>query len=231
MEQADAQFNFVLGQSPSSIPALLGKACIAFNKKDFRGSLAFYKKALRTNPQCPADVRVGIGHCFMKLGNKDKAELAYERAIELNPKCIGALVGMAIHNMNIREKDSIRLGVQLLSRAYSVDPTNPMVLNHLADHFFFKRDFQVHWNIKCNVSRFTYIYYCLMISESSTFGSTCISQYREWSDASWKLLPTSEVIPYSGGLWPSLPVLLPINPVCRIKLCFTKLWIGTDVHF
>lgn len=144
MEQADAQFNFVLGQSPSSIPALLGKACIAFNKKDFRGSLAFYKKALRTNPQCPADVRVGIGHCFMKLGNKDKAELAYERAIELNPKCIGALVGMAIHNMNIREKDSIRLGVQLLSRAYSVDPTNPMVLNHLADHFFFKRDFQVH---------------------------------------------------------------------------------------
>ncbi|OXA64554.1 RNA polymerase-associated protein CTR9 [Folsomia candida] len=142
MEQADAQFNFVLGQSPSSIPALLGKACIAFNKKDFRGSLAFYKKALRTNPQCPADVRVGIGHCFMKLGNKDKAELAYERAIELNPKCIGALVGMAIHNMNIREKDSIRLGVQLLSRAYSVDPTNPMVLNHLADHFFFKRDFQ-----------------------------------------------------------------------------------------
>jgi len=33
MEQADAQFNFVLAQSPSCIPALLGKACIAFNKK------------------------------------------------------------------------------------------------------------------------------------------------------------------------------------------------------
>lgn len=78
----------------------------------------------------------------MKLGNKDKAELAYEKALELNGKCTGALVGMAIHHMNLREKDSIRIGVQLLSRAYSVDPTNPMVLNHLADHFFFKRDFQ-----------------------------------------------------------------------------------------
>ena len=33
MEQADAQFNFVLGQLPSCIPALLGKACIAYNKK------------------------------------------------------------------------------------------------------------------------------------------------------------------------------------------------------
>lgn len=142
MEQADAQFNFVLGQSPSCIPALLGKACIAFNKKDYRGALAFYKKALRTNPQCPADVRVGIGHCFMKMGNKDKAELAYERALEINPNCVGALIGMAVHHMNIRDKETIRIGVLLLSRAYSADPTNPMVLNHLADHFFFKKDFQ-----------------------------------------------------------------------------------------
>ena len=30
-----------------------GKACIAFNKKDYKASLAFYKKALRTNPGCP----------------------------------------------------------------------------------------------------------------------------------------------------------------------------------
>lgn len=33
MEQADAQFNFVLNQSANNIPSLLGKACIAFNKK------------------------------------------------------------------------------------------------------------------------------------------------------------------------------------------------------
>lgn len=83
----------------------------------------------------------------MKLGNKKKAELAYQRAVELNPKCTGALVGMAVHHMNVRGKETIRRGVQLLSRAYSVDPTNPMVLNHLADHFFFKRDFQKVQNL------------------------------------------------------------------------------------
>ena len=77
----------------------------------------------------------------MKLGNKEKAELAFQRAIELNSKCTGALVGMAVHCMNIKDRDSIRKGVQLLSRAYAVDPSNPMVLNHLADHFFFKKDF------------------------------------------------------------------------------------------
>lgn len=73
MEQADAQFNFVLNQSPNNIPSLLGKACIAFNKKDYRGALAFYKKALRTNPNCPAALRLGMGHCFMKLNNQEKA--------------------------------------------------------------------------------------------------------------------------------------------------------------
>ena len=40
-------------QSPENIPALLGKACIAYNKKDYKGALAFYKKALRSNPNCP----------------------------------------------------------------------------------------------------------------------------------------------------------------------------------
>lgn len=33
VDQADAQFNFVINTSPYSIPALLGKACIAFQKK------------------------------------------------------------------------------------------------------------------------------------------------------------------------------------------------------
>lgn len=73
MEQADAQFNFVLGQASSNIPSLLGKACIAFNKKDYKSALAYYKKALRTNPNCPASVRLGMGHCFLKLNKPDKA--------------------------------------------------------------------------------------------------------------------------------------------------------------
>lgn len=141
MDQADAQFNFVLNQSPDNIPSLLGKACISFNKKDYKAALAYYKKALRTNATCPAGVRLGMGHCFLKLGNAEKARLAFERALDLDPKCVGALVGMAILELNLQESDSIRNGVQLLSRAYAVDSSNPMVLNHLANHFFFKKDY------------------------------------------------------------------------------------------
>lgn len=141
MDQADAQFHFVLNQSPNNIPALLGKACISFNKKDYRGALAYYKKALRTNPGCPAGVRLGMGHCFVKLNKLDKARLAFGRALDLNPKCVGALVGLAVLELNNKEADSIKNGVQLLSKAYTIDPSNPMVLNHLANHFFFKKDY------------------------------------------------------------------------------------------
>ncbi|KAM9764701.1 RNA polymerase-associated protein CTR9 homolog [Menidia menidia] len=141
MDQADAQFHFVLNQSTNNIPALLGKACISFNKKDYRGALAYYKKALRTNPGCPAEVRLGMGHCFVRLNKLEKARLAFGRALELNSKCVGALVGLAVLELNNKEADSIKNGVQLLSRAYTIDPSNPMVLNHLANHFFFKKDY------------------------------------------------------------------------------------------
>lgn len=141
MDQADAQFNFVLNQSINNIPSLLGKACIAFNKKDYRGALLFYKKALRTNPKCPAAVRLGMGHCFYKIGKLEKARLAFERALALDSQCIGALVGLAILELNLKTPEAIRNGVQMLSKAYTIDSSNPMVLNHLANHFFFKKDY------------------------------------------------------------------------------------------
>ena len=69
-------------QSSNNIPSLLGKACIAFNKKDYRGALAYYKKALRTNPSCPASVRLGMGHCFVKLNKLEKARYGTGHAFQ-----------------------------------------------------------------------------------------------------------------------------------------------------
>ncbi|GAA52741.1 RNA polymerase-associated protein CTR9 homolog [Clonorchis sinensis] len=150
--QADSQLNFVLNQGAPSVPAYLGKACIAFNKKEYRNALGFYRKALRLQPNCPASVRLGMGHCFFKLGNMEKARLAFQRALDLDPDCVGALVGLAILDLNEKtqaiilfrsctHQESIKQGVQRLSRAYNLDPTNPMVLNHLADHFFYKKEY------------------------------------------------------------------------------------------
>lgn len=130
-------------QAPNNIPSLLGKACIAFNKKDYRGALAYYKKALRTNPKCPADVRLGMGHCYAKLNKSEKARAAFQRALDLDSKCVGALVGQAVLEINKKDgsedRECVMRGVKLLSTAYTIDSTNPMVLNHLANHFFYRK--------------------------------------------------------------------------------------------
>lgn len=71
--------------------------------------------------------------------------MAFERALQLDPNCVGALVGLAVLELNSKTQESIKNGVQLLSKAYTIDSSNPMVLNHLANHFFYKK---VCWNIK-----------------------------------------------------------------------------------
>ena len=45
-------------------------------------------------------VRLGMGLCFVKLGNLEKARMAFERTLQLSPHCVGALVGMAILELN-----------------------------------------------------------------------------------------------------------------------------------
>ncbi|KAL5109065.1 hypothetical protein TcWFU_006317 [Taenia crassiceps] len=143
--QADSQLNFVLNQGSPNVQAYLGKACIAFNKQEYRNALAFYRKALRLQPNCSPSVRLGIGHCFARLGNPLKARLAFQRALDLDRESVEALVGLAILDLNEKTQESIKQGVQKLSKAYNLDPTNPMVLNHLADHFFYKKEYdKVH---------------------------------------------------------------------------------------
>lgn len=44
-----------------------------------------------------------MGHCFVKLNKLEKARLAFSRALELNSKCVGALVGLAVLELNNKE--------------------------------------------------------------------------------------------------------------------------------
>ena len=67
--------------------------------------------------------------------------MAFERALELDDNCVGALVGLAIMDLNAQTRESIQEGVKKLSIAYAIDPQNPMVLNHLANHFFYKKEY------------------------------------------------------------------------------------------
>uniref|UniRef100_A0A914MTH3 Uncharacterized protein n=1 Tax=Meloidogyne incognita TaxID=6306 RepID=A0A914MTH3_MELIC len=152
VEQADAQFSFVMNQAQMAndgrvIPAMMGKACIAFNKKEYKTALQYYKRCLRLNPNAPADVRVGMGYCFARLGRMDKARLAFERALQLDSKNVPSIVALAVLDLNIGTPEGIRSGIQALGLAYHHEPENPMVLNHLANHFFYKQDVDKTFNL------------------------------------------------------------------------------------
>ena len=41
-----------------------------------------------------------MGLCFVKLGNLEKARMAFERTLQLSPNSVGALVGLAILELN-----------------------------------------------------------------------------------------------------------------------------------
>ncbi|VIO92177.1 TPR Domain containing protein [Brugia malayi] len=140
IDQAEQQFNFVLNQVGENIPATLGKACIFFQRKEYRKALNCYKSVLRKMPDCPADVRLGIGYCLAKLGRLDKARLAFKRVLDLDKENVSALVALAILDMNTLEQEAIRRGVESFGRAYQIEQENPVVLNHLANHFFYKKE-------------------------------------------------------------------------------------------
>eukprot|EP00123_Amoebidium_parasiticum_P014534 comp22541_c1_seq1/m.34251 comp22541_c1_seq1/g.34251 ORF comp22541_c1_seq1/g.34251 comp22541_c1_seq1/m.34251 type:complete len:1057 (-) comp22541_c1_seq1:62-3232(-) len=141
-ERANYHFKYALDSSEkkreANIPAILGQADLAYAKKRYQDALTLYKQALRLNPGCPAEVRLGIGQCFFKLGNFERARQAFERTLAINDRSVGALVGLAILELNGESADGLIKGMRLLKRAYELEPGSSMVLNHIANHFFYK---------------------------------------------------------------------------------------------
>ncbi|CAJ0962172.1 unnamed protein product, partial [Mesorhabditis belari] len=133
MEQADEQFNFVVNTSPDNIPATLGRACIAFQKKDYKTALLHYKKALKLKPDCAPDVRLGIGHCLVRLGKLDKARIAFERCLEMDKHNISAMATLAIMDNNLNTPEGVQQAVNRFNYAYKLEQNHPIVLNHLAN--------------------------------------------------------------------------------------------------
>ncbi|CAI5445473.1 unnamed protein product [Caenorhabditis angaria] len=142
LDLADQQFNYVVKTQPTNVLSLIGKAVISFNKKDAKLAVYYFRKALRQKRHSIAALRVGLGYSFSKLGQFDKARLAFERALELEDNSVSAMVGLAIILLNTMEPDNFNMAINLFGKAYDLMPDHPVVLVHLANHFFFKREYE-----------------------------------------------------------------------------------------
>ncbi|KAJ9168031.1 hypothetical protein P3X46_019607 [Hevea brasiliensis] len=137
LEQASNAFKIVLEGDRDNVSALLGQACVEYNRGHYSDSLVSYKRALQVYPNCPGAVRLGIGHCYYKMGNFKKASQAFERVLQANPENVEALVALAILDLQTNEAAGIRRGVEKMQKAFEIYPYCAMALNYLANHFFF----------------------------------------------------------------------------------------------
>ncbi|XP_024969154.1 protein CTR9 homolog [Cynara cardunculus var. scolymus] len=137
VDQAFAAFKIVLDGDRDNIPALLGQACVEFNRGKYSSSLEMYKRVLQVYPRCPAAVRLGIGLCRYKLGQFERAKQAFERVLQLDPENVEALVALGIVDLQSNEASGIRGATEKMQRAFDVYPYCATALNYLANHFFF----------------------------------------------------------------------------------------------
>jgi len=152
---ADALLIDILRQKSNHIPALIGRGCLAFNRQDYIGSLGYFKSVLMTDPGGPTDVRVGIAHCFWKMGDLKSARLSFEIALEHNSTCQNALLGKAILNLNERDPKHYKEGINLLSVAFDINKRHPVALSILATYYYSIGDHEMALRLAGNAIGFT----------------------------------------------------------------------------
>uniref|UniRef100_A0A914ZB19 Tetratricopeptide repeat protein n=2 Tax=Panagrolaimus superbus TaxID=310955 RepID=A0A914ZB19_9BILA len=130
--QAKAQFDYVINYRPSDTSAIIGRALENYASGEYTAALAFFRKALKMKPDLPAEVRLGFGHCYLKLKNYEKAKAAFNRVIVLDPSNLSARAALAV--CLFHEGDDI--AEKALVACHNVDEFNPVILNQLANIYF-----------------------------------------------------------------------------------------------
>lgn len=141
IEPAGLIFKFCLDKSSNSSYALaaqLGQACFYFLSGNYRSALTSFQAILKANPEFN-EIRSAIGFCFIKLGFKEMAFKAFNRVLQLDPKNESAMLALGF--LQLDQEDQLQNGLMQMKQVYQLNKTNAVAQIHLANHFFFKKDF------------------------------------------------------------------------------------------
>lgn len=146
LDQAKFFFDTTLKQCGQVLPALLGMACVHFKEGNYQNSLDMYSNAISLFPKkSGAAARVGLGLACYKLGQVDRAKAAFQRAHEMDPENVEAMVGIAVLDVTSVDeafssdyRAKVENAIRLISTANLIDHSNAMVQNHLANYYFRK---------------------------------------------------------------------------------------------
>ncbi|CAG84034.1 hypothetical protein B0I72DRAFT_135047 [Yarrowia lipolytica] len=142
-------FNTVLQTQNTNLLALMGKARVLYEKKNYREALKLYQSVLSQRPSMKPDPRIGIGLCFWSLGSKEEALAAFERANELakdknafvKVMLATCLFDKALQNVATDDFEKYyALGMLHVKDSFELDPKHAPTLVQLQKFFFTKRN-------------------------------------------------------------------------------------------
>lgn len=145
----DAMKNFedvlkVSGQR--NLLAVAGKARVQFALGKFQEALALYQDVLSRGPDHhEPDPRIGIGCCLWHLNHPEEAKMAWERALEVNPRSKIAHILLGLYYLRDSSKHdpltpefaaSYRAAIaQHTQKAYEMDNNDALASVTLGGHF------------------------------------------------------------------------------------------------
>ncbi|KAI0645859.1 RNA polymerase II-associated protein [Trametes meyenii] len=146
-DDAARTFDSVLAEKPTNVVALLGKAKIAYARRQHPQALKLFQKVLQLNPNCQPDPRIGIGLCLWAMDHKVKAKAAWERSIEVNPGQWSGQLLLGLEALNASKDESqseeerreeFLRGTRLIERAFNANQKNSAAANALCELFLQK---------------------------------------------------------------------------------------------
>lgn len=76
-----------------------------FAIRNYKEALQYFKKAIKLKPSIAGRARLGLAYCYYNLGSYSLAYYAFKRCVQLEPKNVDALLGLAVLSFDSDDYD------------------------------------------------------------------------------------------------------------------------------
>ena len=152
IESADYYFTNVYNRSMKQkterktllYPSTIGMGAVAYAKRRYSAAIDYFVRAVHSNPlKCDNNVRVAIATCCFKLEQYDRAKLAVDRVLSIDPANIDALVILSLlqriegGKVDLKKRHEYhRVARDLCNLIIQINPHNAIALNQVANYKF-----------------------------------------------------------------------------------------------
>ena len=150
-DSAGYHFNLVLEQDSYCFTALNALAVIAFERKEYKEALGYFRKIIKNSSFVPFFVRLGISLSLFYLERYEESEFAFKATLKSNIYCIDAYIYLSHIENKKGTIEGTKTSLLYIKDGLKVDPKNPILLYELASHFFYQKEF-VRCHAVCNES-------------------------------------------------------------------------------